>query len=100
MPDEYSWEASLSHLSRVATEAREGASGQWISDHVRPERCYSPPRGSVLRMKQLRRARKPLASRYNQLLSGHAAIGPFLHERISGPQRAESNECWCSCGRI
>lgn len=81
----YSWEASLSHLSRVATEARARAYGQWISDHVRPDNVTPPHRESGLRRKQLRRARRSLASRYYQLLSGHAAKGSFLHERISGP---------------
>lgn len=58
------------------------------------------PRGTGLRGKQLRRTRKSLASRYYQLLMGHAAIGSFLHERVVGPQRAELNECWwCNSGR-
>ena len=51
-------------------------------------------------MKQLRRARKSLVSRYYQLLAGHAAIGSFLYERMPGVQRLESSECWwCRCGR-
>ena len=32
-----------------------------------------------------------LASRYYQLLSGHAAIGSFLHERMMGPLHLESD---------
>ena len=33
-------------------------------------------------------------------MSGHAAIGSFLHDRITGPQCLESDECWwCNCGR-
>ena len=48
----------------------------------------------------MRRVRKSIAQRYYQLLSGHAATGPFLHDRMSGPQRAESDECWwCNCGK-
>lgn len=36
----------------------------------------------------------------HQLLYGHAAIGPFLYERMTGPQRLESSECWwCDCGK-
>ena len=35
-----------------------------------------------------------------QLLTGHAAIGSFLHERMSRPQRLALDECWwCNCGR-
>lgn len=43
VPDELRWEASLSHLSQVATETRSGATSRWISEHVRPERRYRPP---------------------------------------------------------
>ena len=59
-----------------------------------------PPGGSGLRRKALRRVRKPLVGRYYQLLSGHAAIGSFLHERVAGPLRLESSECrWCGSGK-
>ena len=48
----------------------------------------------------MRRVRKSTAQRYFQLLSGHAAIGSFLHDRMSGPQRLDSDECWwCRCGK-
>ena len=73
-------EASLLHLTRVTTENCSKASAQWISTHVRPERRCRPPAGSGLRRKALRRVRKSLASRYYQFLSGHAAIGSFLHK--------------------
>ena len=44
--------------------------------------------------------RKSLASRYYQLLAGHAAIGSFLHERMTGPLHLETNECrWCATGK-
>ena len=44
--------------------------------------------------------RKSLASRYYQLLTGHAAIGSFLHERMTGPLRLETSERrWCCGGR-
>ena len=41
--DEYRWEASLSHLSRVVTENYPRATAQWVASHVRPERRYRPP---------------------------------------------------------
>ena len=48
----------------------------------------------------MRRVRKSTAQRYFQLLSGHAAIGSFLHDRMSGPQRLDSDECWwCKGGK-
>ena len=46
----------------------------------------------------MRRVRKSVAQRYYQLLSGHAAMSSFLHDRMSGPQRLETDECWwCRC---
>ena len=32
-----------------------------------------------------------MAGRYNQSLSGHAAIGSYLHDKIS---KVDSDECW------
>ena len=77
VPDGLLQEASLSHLARVATENRSRATARWISDHVRPGRRYRPPAGTGLRKKALRRVRKSLASRYYQLLTGHAVTGSF-----------------------
>ena len=44
-PDEYRWESSLSHMTRVAAEARSRSTAQRISDRVGPQRKYSPPTG-------------------------------------------------------
>ena len=41
-PDELRQEASLSHRSRSATEARSHASAEWIACNVRSERRHSP----------------------------------------------------------
>ena len=99
-PDELRWEASLSHLSRKAVEGRSRAAAQWVSSHVRPGHRYRPPGRTGLRRKQLRRVRKSVDSRYYQLLSEHAAIGSFLHDRMTGPQSLGSDECWwCNCGK-
>ena len=68
--DDYRWEASLSHLSLAASENRARATARWISTHVKPERRYSSSPGTGFRRRQLRRVRKPLASRYYQLLTG------------------------------
>ena len=60
----------------------------------------APPGGTGLHRRALRRVWEPLAGRYYQLLSGHAAIGSFLHDRMTGSQRLESDECWWyNCGK-
>lgn len=72
VPDEYRWGTGLSNMSRgAATGAGSRATAQWISSHVGPKRGYRPaPR------------RNSVAGRYHQPLSGHAAIGPCLHNKI------------------
>ena len=73
---------------------------QRTRDHVRPERRYRPSGGTGFRQRALRRVRNSTAQRYYQLLTGHAAIGSFLHDRMAGPQRLDTDECcWYSCGR-
>ena len=84
--DRLRWEASLSHLSRVVTE-RSAATAQWIREHVQPERRYLPPGGTGFRRRQLQRVRKATAQRYYQLLTGHASLGSFLCDRMTGLQR-------------
>ena len=45
----------------------------------------------------LGRTRKSLASRFFQLMSGHAMIAPFLRDKF---RWVESDQCWwCSSGR-
>ena len=95
--DDYRWETSLSHMSRVATEARSRMTAEWIRSHIGPERRYRPPSGRGLRRKQLRRVRKSVAGRYYQLLSSHAAIDPYLRDKVKG---SDSDRCWwCGGGR-
>ena len=64
IPEGYSADTSLSHMTRVATEARSRETTEWISRHVRPGRRYRPPPGRGLRRPQLRRVRETLAGRY------------------------------------
>ena len=60
----------------------------------------TPPRGAPAPKESSETSPETLVGRYYQLLSGHAAIGSFLHERITGTQRLESSECWLrNCGR-
>ena len=94
IPEGYAGETSLSHMTRVATEARSKETEEWIRAHVRPERGYRPPPGRGLKRPPLRRARKTLAGRYYQLLSGHAATAPHLM-RVG---QAPSDKCWW-CGK-
>ena len=65
------------------------------------------PRQTRAALRPTRRTRFPEESNETSsevdrpaILSGHAATGSFLHDRMTGPQRAESDECWwCSCGK-
>ena len=90
IPEGYGDGTSLSHVTRVAIEARSRETAKWISGHVRPERRYRPPPGRGLHRPQLRRVRKTLVGRYYQLLSGHAATG--AHRLRFG--MTDMSECW------
>ena len=85
----YLREASLSHPTRKATEARSEATTERIRSHVRRGRRYRPPRGGKLR-KALARTRKELAGRFYQLLSGHAVVTEHL-VRVG---QTQSDSCW------
>ena len=94
--DEYWWETSFAHMTRAATEARSRTTSEWISNRFRAERRYRPPAGKGLRQQQLRRSRKSVIGRYYQLLSGHTAIGSYLHDKI---HKIDTDECWwCGSG--
>ena len=93
-PD-YLREASLAHLTRKITEARSLETSSWIRAHVKRRHRYRPPPGGKIRQ-ELRAARKEVAGRYYQLLSGHAATAPHLR-RVG---QAASDECWwCNTGQ-
>ena len=64
---------------------------QWIAEHLGdPRRKYRPPPGRDLRRTMLRWTPKHIAGRYYQLLLGHAAIGPYLKDRI---HEVEDDRC-------
>ena len=91
VPDDHRWETSLSQMTRLATEARARSTAQWITERTGdPRRKYRPPPGKGLRRKPLRRAPKSVAGRHYQLLSGHAAIGPYLGGKI---HKAVNDRC-------
>ena len=59
IPEGYAAETSLSHMTRVSTEARSKETAEWITAHVRPEGRYRPPPGRGLRRPPLRRQERP-----------------------------------------
>ena len=95
VPGECRWGTSLAHMTRVATEAKTRDTREWIASHVRPGRRYRPPKEKGLRRERLRRKGKSLAGRYYQLLSGHAAIGTCLYDKI---KKADKSEWWRNSG--
>ena len=92
----YLREASLSHLSRLTTEARTTETERWIRAKVKRKHRYRPPTGGKMRS-ELRGVRKECAGRFYQLLSGHAATAPHL-ERI-GQVRSDGSCWWCRSGQ-
>ena len=93
--DELRWEASLSHMTRTAAEAKSHATAEWIASRVGARR-YRPPPGRGLRRQHLRGVREELAGRFYQFPSGHAAIGSYLRDKI---HKIDSDRCWwCDTG--
>ena len=76
----------------MAAEAGSRSAVNWIRDRFgNPARKHRPPPRKGLRRKLLSRTPKPLASRYYQLLTGHAAMGFYLKDKI---HKAVDDECW------
>ena len=94
VPRAYLRETSLEHMARAATEARAAEVSKLIVDHISGRRRYCPAKGEMLR-KELRHERKALAGLYYQLLSGLAATGDYLCNRV---HKLPSDGCWW-CGR-
>ena len=92
---EYLGEASLAHLTRKITEARSLETSSWIRANIKRKHRYCPPPGGKIRQ-ELRAAKKDVAGRYYQLMSGHVATAPHLR-RVG---QAISDECWwCDTGQ-
>ena len=67
--DGYRRETSLSHMTRVATEARARPTAQWIAERTGdPRRGHRPPPGRGLGRKLLQRVPKCVAGRYGIFL--------------------------------
>ena len=67
-----------------------------LEPHWRPSERVEPPRGRGLRRRLLRRAPKSIAGRYYELLSGYAAIGPYLRDNIR--KTDDDRFWWCGGG--
>ena len=84
-------------MTRVAAEARSRSTAQWITDCVGPQRKYKSPRVRGLRRKLICRAQKSVAGRFYQLLSGHAAISPYMKDKIR--KTDDDRYWWCGGGK-
>lgn len=82
-------ETSLAHRTRVTTKAKSQGKS-WIEKHAWRRRGYKPPKGNKLRAAS--DGWKALASRYyHELLSGQAATGAYLRNRMG---KVPSDKCW------
>lgn len=77
-------------MTRVTTERRTRGATRWLSERVKSSQRYRPPKGTNL-LPELRKGRKGPASRFYQLLSGHAAAGAYLADRM---HKIPPSVCW------
>ncbi|KAI5785399.1 hypothetical protein FPQ18DRAFT_405087 [Pyronema domesticum] len=72
-------EASLAYLKRKTSDIKTTAAKEWIKTSTSGSKA------------------KEIASRYHQLLTGHALIVPYLKEKLG---KRESDTCWwCDSGK-
>jgi hypothetical protein len=90
--------ASKTWLKRKASERKSEEAEQWVRPRVARNRAYIAPKKRKFELRpEIRHIPKPLASRYYQLMSGHALIGPYMKEKL---KKADSDECWwCDTGQ-
>jgi hypothetical protein len=87
---------SISWMRRQASEAKTRGTKEWLAPMLEKAKAYRPPKKTGFRS-ELRHVPKALASRYYQLMSGHALITPYLKDKI---HKADSDECWwCATGQ-
>jgi len=79
--------ASMAYPKRQATEAKSRGKKEWIEERTKKRRSYIPPRKPGFR-KELKSERKAVASRYYQLLTGHALVAPSSKTSSRKPTRA------------
>jgi hypothetical protein len=88
--------ASLTYLRRKTTETRTKATKEWIETRTAKSKAYIPRKQMGLR-KNLCHEKKEVASRFYQLLSGHAITAPYLKEKL---RKSETDTCWwCESGK-
>ncbi|KAI5783400.1 hypothetical protein FPQ18DRAFT_298663 [Pyronema domesticum] len=83
--DEY---VSFAHLKRRSAERRK-ETADWSKASIAASRGYLEWKTPNFRPK-LHRIRKELASRYYQLMTGHAVVGPYLKHKI---KTSDSETC-------
>ena len=82
VPDDLTWETSLSHMTRVPPRPGPGQPPS-ESQTARGTPTEAPaPSGRGLRRGFLRRTPKSVTGRYYLLLSGHAVIGRYLRDKV------------------
>lgn len=73
--------AGLADEMRLVPDTNTRGAMGGVSNHVSNHREYRPPEGGSIR-KDLKHERKALFSWYYQVLSGHAATGVILFNRL------------------
>ena len=82
------------HREKVGSHSPVGRGSRPTGEAIPPTRQWRLQKANYAGV------RKPIAQQCYQLLSGHAATGSFLHYRMTGSQRLDSDEClWCNCGK-
>lgn len=81
--------ASRAYLKRTAAEKRYRESSDWWAPSIASSRGYLARKTPGF-CPELHRVRKVLASRYYQLMMGHAVIAPYLKYKI---QTSDSDTC-------
>lgn len=80
----------------VGDQEEDDQGTQWITTRTAKSKAYIPRDKTGIR-KNLRNERKGIASRYYQLLTGHAVVAPYLKEKL---KKRDLDTCWwCDSGR-
>jgi hypothetical protein len=81
---------SRAFLKRSAAEKKRRESSNWWKQSIADSRGYLERKTPNFRP-ELHRTPKELASRFYQLMMGHAVIAPYLKYKI---KTSDSDECW------
>jgi hypothetical protein len=89
-------EASLAFLKRTTKEEKKRKTKEWIKEKIKGSRAYILKEKEGIR-KHLRSERKETATRYYQLMTGHAVIALYLKNKL---KKRDLEECWwCQSGK-